>query len=188
MANDTETPPGVNANRDKVVIIASSVTALNVSQHTQCGKNCLIIHDAAGLAYLMRCDAIPMHNATKKILIIDSNDSFRELLKTFMKGLGHEVYEGTTGPDAIEKASSIHPDLIMMDVRLPGMNGDEVTAQLKRSSATRNIPVILSTGWTTACNVEAKIERALMAGANEVLYRPLQFPLLRNVMRSYLFT
>jgi len=116
-----------------------------------------------------------------------SNDSFRESLKTFLKSLGHEVYEGSSGPDAVDKASSIHPDLIMMDVRLPGMNGDEVTAQLKRSSATRNIPVILSTGWTTACNVEAKIERALMAGTDEILYRPLQFPLLRNVLCSYLF-
>ncbi len=128
-----------------------------------------------------------MQNAAKKILIIDSNDTFRESLKNFMKSLGHEVYEGITGSDAVDKASSIHPDLIMMDVRLPGMNGDEVTAQLKRSAATRNIPVILNTGWTTACNVEEKIERALRAGADEILYRPLQFPLLRNVLRSYLF-
>lgn len=123
----------------------------------------------------------------KKILVIDSNDSFREMLKVFIKGLGHDVFEGATGQEAIEKASSIHPDLIMMDVRLPGMNADEVTLQLKRSNSTRNIPVILNTGWTTACNVEAKIERALNAGADEILYRPLQFPLLRNVLRSYLF-
>ena len=129
----------------------------------------------------------PMQKTPKKILIIDSNDAFRESLKLFIKGLGHDVFEGTTGPEAVDKASSIHPDLIMMDVRLPGMNGDEVTAQLKRSTATRNIPVILNTGWTTACNVEEKIDRALNAGADEILYRPLQFPLLRNVLRSYLF-
>lgn len=128
-----------------------------------------------------------MSNTAKKILIVDSNDAFRESLKVFIKSLGHEVFEGITGPEAIDKASSIHPDLIMMDVRLPGMNGDEVTAQLKRSSSTRNIPVILNTGWTTACNVEEKIDRALNAGADEILYRPLQFPLLRNVLRSYLF-
>jgi CheY-like chemotaxis protein len=128
-----------------------------------------------------------MQKTAKKILIIDSNDAFRESLKVFIKGLGHDVFEGATGPEAIDKASSIHPDLIMMDVRLPGMNGDEVTAQLKRSTSTRNIPVILNTGWTTACNVEEKIDRALNAGADEILYRPLQFPLLRNVLRSYLF-
>jgi response regulator RpfG family c-di-GMP phosphodiesterase len=75
----------------------------------------------------------------------------------------------------------------MMEVHLPGMNGDEVTAQLKRNMSTRSIPVILNTGWTTACNVEERINRALDAGAEEVLYRPLQFPTLRNVLRTYLF-
>jgi len=123
----------------------------------------------------------------KKILIADSNDSFRESLRTFIRGLGHEVFEAATGPEALEKASCIRPNLIIMEVRLPGMNGDEVTVQLKRNTSTRNIPVILNTGWTTACNVEERINRALNAGADEILYRPLQFPMLRNVLRAYLF-
>ena len=128
-----------------------------------------------------------MRDVAKKILIADSNDSFRESLRTFIRGLGHEVFEAATGPEALEKASCIRPNLIIMEVRLPGMNGDEVTAQLKRNTSTRNIPVILNTGWTTACNVEERINRALNAGADEILYRPLQFPMLRNVLRSYLF-
>ena len=127
-----------------------------------------------------------MQNTNKKILIVDSNDAFRASLGAFIKGLGHEVFEGATGPEAIDKASSVHPDLIMMDVRLPGMNGDEVTARLKTNRATRNIPVVINTGWTTACNVEARIERALNAGAAEILYKPLQFPMLRDVLRTYL--
>lgn len=128
-----------------------------------------------------------MRDVAKKILIADSNDSFRESLRTFIRGLGHEVFEAATGPEALEKASCIRPNLIIMEVRLPGMNGDEVTAQLKRNTSTRNIPVILNTGWTTACNVEERINRALNAGADEILYRPLQFPMLRNVLRAYLF-
>ena len=127
-----------------------------------------------------------MQNTNKKILIVDSNDAFRASLGAFIKGLGHEVFEGATGPEAIDKASSVHPDLIMMDVRLPGMNGDEVTARLKTNRATRNIPVVINTGWTTSCNVEARIERALNAGAAEILYKPLQFPMLRDVLRTYL--
>jgi len=127
-----------------------------------------------------------MQNTNKKILIVDSNDAFRATLRAFINGLGHEVFEGATGPEAIDKASSIHPDLIMMDVRLPGMNGDEVTARLKTNRATRNIPVVINTGWTTACNVEARIDRALNAGAAEILYKPLQFPMLRDVLRTYL--
>ena len=127
-----------------------------------------------------------MLNTNKKILIVDSNDSFRASLGEFIKGLGHEVFEGVTGSDAIDKASTIHPDLIMMDIRLPGMNGDEVTARLKSNRLTRNIPVVINTGWTTACNVEERLDRALNAVAAEIMYKPLQFPVLHGVLRTYL--
>jgi CheY-like chemotaxis protein len=100
--------------------------------------------------------------------------------------LGHQVFEGATGPEAIDKASSIHPDLIMMDIRLPGIYADEVTARLKANTSTRNIPVVINTGWTTTCNVEERVNRALNAGAAEILYRPFQFPMLRDVLRTYL--
>jgi CheY-like chemotaxis protein len=129
-----------------------------------------------------------MRSGAKKILIVDGNDAARESLGGFIKSLGHEVFEGATGPEALDKASSIRPDLIMMDVRLPGMNGDEVTARLKANMATRNIPVVINTGWTTACNVEERIHRALDAGAAEVLYRPFQLPMLRDVLRHHLLT
>ena len=122
----------------------------------------------------------------KKILIADGNDSFRGSLRAFIEGLGYEVLEAGTGSEALDRAFCARPHLIMIEVRLPGINGDEVTVQLKRKTSTRNIPVILNTGWTTACNIEAKIERALNAGADEILYRPLQWPTLRNVLRAYL--
>ena len=127
-----------------------------------------------------------MINNTKKILIVDSDDSFRGSLRASIQRLGHEVFEASTGPDAINKASSVRPDLIMMEVRLPEMNGDEVTAQLKRNMSTRNIPVVINTGWTTACNVQERAERALNAGAAEILYKPLHLPMLRDVLRTYL--
>lgn len=129
---------------------------------------------------------LSMQNNPKKILIADSNESFRESLRTFINGLGHEVFEATTGPEAIDKASQIRPDLIMMDVRLPEMNGDEVTTRLKQNMSTRNIPVVISTGWNTTCNVAERIDRALNAGAEEILYRPFQLAMLRDVLRTYL--
>lgn len=128
-----------------------------------------------------------MGNTAKKILLVDGDEPFRTSLRKFILGLGHEVEEAASGPEAIEKVSTARPDMILMDVRLPGMNGDEVTKQLKRNLSTRHIPVIINTGWTTACNVEERIARALNAGAAEVLYKPLQFPMLRDVMRTYLF-
>ncbi|HEY7713103.1 MAG TPA: response regulator [Candidatus Binatia bacterium] len=127
-----------------------------------------------------------MANSARKILIVDSNDGFRESLRKFIQSLGHEVFEATNGLEGIDKASTLHPDLIMMDVRLPDVNGDEVTVRLKRNMSTRNIPVIINTGWTTACNVEERIHRALIAGAAEILYKPFQLPMLRDVLRTYL--
>jgi CheY-like chemotaxis protein len=129
-----------------------------------------------------------MQNTAKKILIADNDEAFRGSLREFIKGLGHEVFEATTGPEAIDRASSIRPDLIMMDLSLPGMNGDEATARLKAKVSTRNIPVVINTGWTTACNVEERADRALNAGAAEVLYKPFHFPMLRGVLRTYLLS
>jgi len=127
-----------------------------------------------------------MRNTGRKILIVDSNDAFRESLRALIQDIGHEVYEAATGQEAIDKACSVHPDLIMMDVRLPGMNGDEVTARLKRNMSTRNIPVIINTAWSMACNIEERIHRALNAGAEEILYKPFHLTMLRDVLRTYL--
>jgi two-component system, cell cycle response regulator DivK len=127
-----------------------------------------------------------MRNTAKKILIVDGNEASRESLRTFINGLGHEVFEAVTGPEAIDRASSIHPDLIMMDLILPGMNGDEATSRLKANMSTRNIPVVINTSWTTACNVEERADRARNAGAAEILYKPFYFPMLRDVLRTYL--
>src|SRR5437773_11501953 len=111
-----------------------------------------------------------MRSTTKKILIVDENDACRDSLGVSLEGLGYEVLEAATGLEAIDKASSLHPDLIMIDLRLPGMNGDEATACIKRNLSTRNIPVVISTGWTTDCNVRDFVDRVLDAGPAENSY------------------
>ena len=127
-----------------------------------------------------------MPSTAKKILIVDENNACQESLGVSINGLGYEVLEAATGPEAIDKASSMHLDLIIMDLRLPGMNGDEATVRLKRNLSTRNIPVIISTAWTTACNIGDRVDRALNAGAEEILYKPFHLTMLRDVLRTYL--
>ena len=122
----------------------------------------------------------------KKILIADNNDAGRASLGVSIKGLGCEVVEAATGPEAIDKASSMRPNLIMMDVCLPGMKADEATLRLKRNLSTQNIPVIITTSWTTACTVGDRANRALDAGAEEILYKPFHLTMLRHVLRTYL--
>lgn len=59
-----------------------------------------------------------MHNGAKKLLLVDSNNVFRESLRTFITSLGDEVIAAASGPEAIAKTTTIHPDLIIMNLRL----------------------------------------------------------------------
>ncbi|HZA52766.1 MAG TPA: response regulator [Candidatus Udaeobacter sp.] len=80
----------------------------------------------------------------RKILIVEDNDDCRELLAMCIKRLGYEVCEAVTGIEAIEQASAMHPDLIMMDLNLPEMSGAKATALLKANPGTTDIPVIVN--------------------------------------------
>ena len=82
---------------------------------------------------------------------------------------------------AIDQGCATHPDLILMDLGLPGITGDEATARLKANPSTRNIPVVIN----TAFNVGAYTNRALDAGAVEILHKPLELSTLQDVMHRY---
>jgi len=123
-----------------------------------------------------------MANAATKILLVDDNDEVRELLALFIKSLGYKVFEAATGFEAVNQASTIHPDLIVMDLGLPGMNGVETTACLKANPATRDIAVLISTAYAAAIDTR----RALDTGAAEILLKPIDLTTLDNVLRRYL--
>ena len=138
------------------------------------------------MAPLVLPSLVHIMSISKKILIVDGNSTSRKSLSEFFSSLGYDVAEAHTGLEALEKASNLLPDLIMMAVCLPGLNGDEVTAKLKRNVSTRRIPIVISTGWTTEFNSEERITRAVNAGAAQVLYKPFQLPVLRDVLRTHM--
>jgi two-component system cell cycle response regulator DivK len=120
--------------------------------------------------------------SAKKILLVEDNNEVRELLALFMKRLGYKVFEATTGVEAIDLASTVQPDLIMMDLRLPEMNGAEATAHLKANPSTRDVPLLV----VTASGSSTDRRRALDAGAAEILLKPIDVTTLSNVLRRYL--
>jgi len=120
--------------------------------------------------------------SAKKILLVEDNEEVRELLALFMTRLGYKVFEVATGLEAIDRASTVRPDLIMMDIRLPGINGAEATARLKANPSTRNIPVLIITGY--AAGIDTRL--ALDEGAAEILHKPIDVTILSNVLRRYL--
>jgi CheY-like chemotaxis protein len=113
---------------------------------------------------------------------VDDKDDCRALLSLCINLLGYEVFEAATAREAVDQVTVVHPDLIMMDLSLPGMSEAEATTCLKANPATREIPVLISTAFTAG----TQTSRALEAGAAEILHKPLDFLMLREVLSTYL--
>lgn len=103
-----------------------------------------------------------------KILVAEDERDIRELIGFTLRFAGFEVVLVSTGTEALEKALSERPDLILLDVRMPKMTGYEACRQLKEDSATRSIPVV----FLSAKGQEGEIEQGLASGAVEYIVKP----------------
>jgi CheY-like chemotaxis protein len=119
---------------------------------------------------------------SNKILVVEDNSDYRELIRMFLQRSGYMIVEATTGCEGVHQAYSCRPDLILMDLGLPMMTGDEAIAQIKADPTTRDIPVLV----ITAFNKGILVERAVAAGAAEILHKPIDFKSLHSVMQQYL--
>lgn len=120
---------------------------------------------------------------TKTILVVEDHRDTRELMVHILRRAGFAIAEAETGLDAVERAQALLPDLILMDLGLPGITGDEVTARLKADCTTRNIPIVVN----TAFHKESKlVERAIAVGAAEILHKPISFAGLPAIVGRYL--
>ena len=117
-----------------------------------------------------------------KILVIEDNPDYREIFGILIQHLGYEIVQAASAAAGIEKASSEHPDLILLDLVMPHMSGIELTAQLKSSPATRHIPVVICTAWM---GTDRKNE-AIRQGAAEVLTKPISKSSLAGILRRHL--
>lgn len=86
-----------------------------------------------------------MSREIRRVLIIDDSPTERFLLTEILFANNFEVLIAENGEDGVAKARELQPDLILMDVVMPGMNGFQATRQLSRDAATKNIPIILCT-------------------------------------------
>lgn len=78
-----------------------------------------------------------------QVLIVDDSPTEMHILSTMMERLGHSVISATNGEEGVATAKANQPDLILMDVVMPGINGFQATRQLHRDELTKNIPVII---------------------------------------------
>ena len=118
----------------------------------------------------------------KKILVVDDEQDIVDVAKTFLVSRGYEVSTASNGNAAIAKASSEKPDLILLDILMPRMNGFEVTRALKKNPATTGIPIIISSVLTGAKDRR----EALEAGAVATLAKPFDFEIAAAQIKNIL--
>ena len=117
-----------------------------------------------------------------KILVVEDNFEIRQLLVLGLKDLGYEVLEADTGLAAFRQARATSPDLILMDLAMPVVGGDEVIGWLKTDLVTRHIPIIV----TTAFLFGPVVDGAIAAGAAEILHKPFNFDALNTILQRHL--
>jgi len=117
-----------------------------------------------------------------KILLVENNEMIRDMISRWIKLWGYEVALAVDGEDAIIKAHSDKPDLILMDMGLPKIDGWEATHRLKGAVETSQIPIIALTGYA----VGHDREKALAAGCDEYSGKPVDFERLQGMIETLL--
>jgi two-component system cell cycle response regulator len=115
-----------------------------------------------------------------KILVADDEREVRNLISTFLTDEGYQVIAAENGEKAIDLAAAENPDVILLDHRMPGIDGIEVCKQLKATEATRLIPIIMVTGFT-----DNKME-AVHSGAEDFVNKPFDMVELSIRVKSIL--
>ncbi len=117
-----------------------------------------------------------------KLLLVEDNEMNRDMLARRLQRRGFKVVIAINGEKAVEMSRSEEPDLILMDLSLPVMDGWEATKKIKADQATAGIPVIA----LTAHAMESDRTKALDAGCDDFATKPVDFGQLLETMEQYL--
>jgi CheY-like chemotaxis protein len=112
--------------------------------------------------------------ALAKILLVEDNEMNLDMLSRRLERRGHQILIAMDGAKGVQLAQQEKPDLILMDMSLPIMDGWEATRRIKAAADTRHIPIIA----LTAHAIAGDREKCLEAGANEYESKPVKFPSL----------
>ncbi len=118
----------------------------------------------------------------KKILCIEDNISNMTLVSRIVDAEGHDLVRAEDGPSGLAMLQHELPDMVLLDINVPGIDGLEIARRIKANPGLAHIPVIA----TTANVLVGDRERCLEAGCDDYLPKPLDIRRLRQMMRDYL--
>ncbi|MFB6352374.1 MAG: response regulator [Bradymonadaceae bacterium] len=114
------------------------------------------------------------------VLVVEDNEMNRDLFVRLLRTRDYEILEADNGRDAIEVTRESRPDVVLMDLSMPVMNGWEAALALKEESETADIPIIAVTAHAT----EGEREKALAHGCDEFISKPFDFDRLAELIES----
>src|SRR5215207_2615515 len=119
---------------------------------------------------------------SKKILVVEDYEDIRSFLKFLLEDKGYQVYEAGDGIEAFDRFKQNHPDLILMDISLPEVDGLTATKAIRELEAGgENVPIIAVTAFG-----KLYYKKAIEAGCNELIDKPVDFDTLEPVIHHYL--
>lgn len=124
----------------------------------------------------------PAGRATARVLIVDDETHNRSLLEIMLSSEGYELFTAASGEEALAVVEEHHPDLILLDIMMPELNGFQITTMLTANPETQHIPIII----LSAIDDRGARERGLQVGAVAFLTKPIHHVELRALVRKFL--
>lgn len=121
---------------------------------------------------------------TRTIMIVEDYDDTRLLLRQGLEQLGYSVLEASNGQEAVDIAGREHPDLILMDLDLPILDGIAATQRIRQHADLENVPIVA----VTAYPMSYSHVKAFAKGCNEYMPKPIDMTELANLVNRYLST
>jgi len=118
---------------------------------------------------------------SKRILVVEDQEDNRRIVRDLLTSAGYEMIEAATGEEGVALAETHRPDLILMDIQLPGLDGYEATRRIKANPALRGIPVIAVTSYA----LSGDDARAFEAGCDAYVAKPFSPRALLSKIREF---
>lgn len=118
---------------------------------------------------------------SKKVLIVEDVADIRMMMKMLIQSHGFETIVASDGYEAVELAKEHHPDLILMDLMMPIMDGFTATRIIRESEGLRKTPILAVTAYGNTC-----LEKAMEVGFDDVISKPIDFSNLEPLLNQYI--